>query len=179
MNENRESAFTLIELLIVVAIIGILAAIAVPSFLNAQIRAKFAKVQSEQRSLRDAYLMYKLDTNGWPKHIDGDLAQHRFVTTPIAYLSSSIADPFFKPQMRDNSPEWGWFKGQYHLEPAFFWHLGQWPGLSLNEPAFWAQQQNVAFFVMSIGPDAVFEMQTPTATIQATALPAPETSFYL
>ena len=125
------------------------------------------------------HLMYKLDTNGWPKHIDGDLAQHRFVTTPIAYLSSSIADPFFKPQMRDNSPEWGWFKGQYHLEPAFFWHLGQWPGLSLNEPAFWAQQQNVAFFVMSIGPDAVFEMQTPTATIQATALPAPETSFYL
>jgi prepilin-type N-terminal cleavage/methylation domain-containing protein len=158
-------AFTLIELLIVVAIIGILAAIAVPNFLNAQVRAKVAKVSAEQKSVKDAYLMYKLDNNGWPKHIDGDLAQHKFITTPIAYLSTSLSDPFFNSKTGQNTPEWGWFKGQYHMEPAYFWHTGQWPGLSKNDPTFWSQQSNTAFFIISIGPDQVFEMQTASANL--------------
>ena len=53
--------FTLIELLIVVAIIGILAAIAVPNFLNAQIRAKVSKVQADFRSLATAIESYRLE----------------------------------------------------------------------------------------------------------------------
>ncbi len=73
----KENAFTLIELLIVVAIIGILAAIAVPNFINAQIRAKVARVQSEEKSIRDAYTQYFMDRNAWPPHMDGSEAQHR------------------------------------------------------------------------------------------------------
>jgi prepilin-type N-terminal cleavage/methylation domain-containing protein len=53
--------FTLIELLIVVAIIGILAAIAVPNFLNARVKAQISRVQAEHRALRDAYTTYFMD----------------------------------------------------------------------------------------------------------------------
>ncbi len=62
----RRYGFTLIELLIVVAIIGILAAIAVPNFLNAQVRAKIAKAESEMHSIITALESYRIDNNIYP-----------------------------------------------------------------------------------------------------------------
>ena len=100
---RRIGAFTLIELLIVVAIIGILAAIAVPNFLNAQTRAKVARVRADLRTLGTALEMYQLDRGDFPRDQTEDSKWYKYLvypclfplTTPVAYLSNiDMHDPF-------------------------------------------------------------------------------------
>ncbi len=110
-------AFTLIELLIVVAIIGILAAIAVPNFLNAQIRAKVSKTEAEMRNFVVAQEMYRLDNNSYPPHFHTPF-QNKFLTTPISYVGSMPQDIFQKSKNPDERA-WNLTFGEYHREPIF------------------------------------------------------------
>ncbi|MEX0879063.1 MAG: prepilin-type N-terminal cleavage/methylation domain-containing protein [Thermoanaerobaculia bacterium] len=64
--KKRESGFTLIELLIVIAIIGILAAIAIPNLLNAVQRGKQKRSMSDMRALATAIEAYAVDNNNYP-----------------------------------------------------------------------------------------------------------------
>ena len=59
-------AFTLIELLIVTAILGVLSAIAVPNFLEAQVRSKVSRCKTDMGSIATAIESYKVDTNHYP-----------------------------------------------------------------------------------------------------------------
>ena len=98
--------FTLIELLIVVAIIGILAAIAVPNFINAQTRAKVTRVEADFRTLATALEAYRMDFGNYPvaqlidQKIASGTALSRFsaLTTPISYITFYPADPFGQKQ---------------------------------------------------------------------------------
>jgi len=63
---RKQKGFTLIELLIVVAIIGIIAAIAIPNLLNAIDRGKQKRSMADMRSIGTAVESYAVDVNFYP-----------------------------------------------------------------------------------------------------------------
>jgi type II secretion system protein G len=66
MGQRLSRGFTLIELLIVVAIIGIVAAIAIPNLLNAIDRGKQKRTMSDLRCVGSAVESYAVDNNIYP-----------------------------------------------------------------------------------------------------------------
>src|SRR4030095_5840950 len=83
---SNESGFTLVELIIVIAIIGILAAIAIPSFKPAPDKAREAVLKTDLHTMREALDQYFADKAHYPDSLD-TLVQE-------GYLRKVPVDPF-------------------------------------------------------------------------------------
>ena len=118
--QKKFHAFTLIELLIVVAIIAILAAIAVPNFLEAQTRSKISRAKADMRTIATGLETYAIDNNrtivgrtesGVSSSPDDPILaalipdavredwKWSHLTSPVAYLTSIPLDPFLTQGM--------------------------------------------------------------------------------
>ena len=87
-----ESGFTLVELLVVMLILGILAAIAIPSFFNQRDKAQDAEAKSAARTAQTAMETYATDNNG--AYTNGTTAKLILIepTLADATLTTTVTD---------------------------------------------------------------------------------------
>ena len=88
---NRRS-FTIIELMIVVLIVGVLAVIALPNFLNAHIRSKITQTLIGLKTYRTIQHMYLLDYGDIPGSYMGKEEHCPYIN--LGYIAAPLRDPF-------------------------------------------------------------------------------------
>ncbi|MCA9410043.1 MAG: prepilin-type N-terminal cleavage/methylation domain-containing protein [Candidatus Omnitrophica bacterium] len=160
----KRQGFTLIELLIVIAIILILIAIALPNFLEAQLRARVTRVQGDFRSLATAIESYKSEYGKYPPASNPAdpngreriqvVKRFAILTTPIAFMTSIPTDPFFDQDLPLSivSDLWGAKVYNYFERETSKLSTPPWG----PEP----QVQHSWWFIHSLGPDLDYDALT-------------------
>jgi len=115
LNKNKTDGFTLIEIMVVVVILGILAALVVPKIMGRPDEARLIKVKQDIRAIESALNLYKLDNYTYPST---DQGLEALVTKPTGvpeprqwkaggYLARLPKDPWGFPYLYLNPGEHG------------------------------------------------------------------------
>ncbi|OGF04907.1 MAG: hypothetical protein A2509_10940 [Candidatus Edwardsbacteria bacterium RIFOXYD12_FULL_50_11] len=99
-NKTAQKGFTLIELMIVVVIIGVLAAIAVPNYMSMRARALEASIKSNMHTLQLVVEDYNVRTGGF---YPADLEVRISAVNPEFNVDKSITEGVYKPPFPVNS----------------------------------------------------------------------------
>jgi prepilin-type N-terminal cleavage/methylation domain-containing protein len=129
VRKTTYTGFTLIELMVVIAIIGAIAAVVFPVLGIAREKAKIAKAELELRQIRNAIAQLDLDTSEWPGHQTIDDIQTGASGNELWDLAAGAAGI-----MQDDGDYFNW-SGPYMREVP----LDPW-----NNPYFFDTDYNIA-----------------------------------
>lgn len=124
---RRQEGFSILEVLIVMTIIGVLVAIAIPELHNAKIRAEIGAVTGESKNLYTAFKRYYLDYNAYPNASSApafDLVTFDPLTElelyrggMVKYFEASRADAYDSPDDQGTNQEF-WLEMTLRLDPS-------------------------------------------------------------
>lgn len=102
MTGTRKIYFTLIEMLVVIAIVGILTSLLMPALQNAMTTARMAQCSSSQRNVGAAYMLYAEDWNGFlPPDNTQTLSEWHCFTLAAGMSTTHLLGPYA------GYPDWG------------------------------------------------------------------------
>lgn len=106
ISKNGHTGFTLVEIMVVVAIIALLAAIAVPNFLRARKRSQATRILEDLRVLDSALDQYAIDTSRTPgfSPVFGDLQNYLKTGTLLYNSGTDLFGDSYGPFTVDSIP---------------------------------------------------------------------------
>lgn len=177
----RGKGFTLIELLIVIAIILILIGIALPNFLEAQLRAKVTSTRGCLQAYRVAEESYHTDFKMYVPDVDGsenirgtklrysdrygvgarincgesEVCSFRMMTTPIPYMKSPCYEIFYQVDRQVTSKNKNYFEYATHAAQG----AGPQPPIDTYEIGL---RYGIQYVMVSVGPDRQYNFDYTT-----------------